>query len=153
METRGNEGNTKCGTESINILSPGSLCCLTENLIGRNISGELCAVAYEYWLITRRYSRWNGSFSKMYKLYSNESDHCKNITWLAFAKGPHLNQSERQLISSNNDEYNYWWQQILNGQYIKMSVNGASMIFDFVSEVIETWFGSCYAEPPYWQPL
>jgi len=58
------------------------------------------------------------------------------ITLLGFATGPSLNQAERQLIRSNQDEYNYRRQQMMNGEYIKMSVNGASTIFGLVSTVI-----------------
>jgi len=55
---------------------------------------------------------------------------------LGFATGPSLNQAEKQPIKSNQDEYNYRRQQMLNGQYIKMSVNGASTICGLVSTVI-----------------
>jgi len=34
---------------------------------------------------------------------------------------------------------------MLNGQYMKMSVNGASMICSFVSMVFEQQFGRCDA--------
>ena len=59
-----------------------------------------------------------------------------NGTALGFATGPSLNLSERQPISSNHDESNYQWQQILNGQYSKMSFNGASTIGGLLSTVI-----------------
>jgi len=58
------------------------------------------------------------------------------ITPLGFATGLSLNQAERQLIKSNQDENNYGRQQMLNGQYIKISVNGASTISGLVSTVI-----------------
>jgi len=58
------------------------------------------------------------------------------ITQLGFATGPRLNQAERQSIKSNQDEYNYRRQQMLNGQFIKMSVNGALTISGLVSTVI-----------------
>jgi hypothetical protein len=57
------------------------------------------------------------------------------ITPLGCATGPSLNQAERQLIKSNQDENNYRQQQMLNGQYNKMSVNGASTICGLVSAV------------------
>jgi len=72
---------------------------------------------------------------------------------LGFAKGPSLVQSEKHPISSNHYEYNYQWQQMLNGQYIEMRLNRALRIFGHLSEVIEKWFGCCYALPTYWQPL
>jgi len=39
------------------------------------------------------------------------------ITPFGFGTGPRLNQAERQPIKSNQDENNYGWQQMLNGQY------------------------------------
>jgi hypothetical protein len=50
------------------------------------------------------------------------------ITQLGFAKGPSLNQADRLLMKSNQDENTSGRQQMFNGQYIKMSVNGASTI-------------------------
>jgi hypothetical protein len=47
-----------------------------------------------------------------------------------------LNQAESQPVQSNQDENNYGRQQMMNGQYIKMSVNGASTICGLVSTVI-----------------
>jgi len=55
---------------------------------------------------------------------------------LGSATGPSLNQAERQPVKSNQDENTYQWQQMLNGQYIKMSINGASTICGLVSTVI-----------------
>jgi hypothetical protein len=52
---------------------------------------------------------------------------------LGFATGPSPNQAVKQPIKSNQNENNYRWQQMLNGQYIKMSVNGASTICGPVS--------------------
>jgi len=48
---------------------------------------------------------------------------------LGFATGLSLHQAEQQPIKSNQDEINYRQQQMLNGQYIKMSVNRASTTF------------------------
>jgi len=56
---------------------------------------------------------------------------------LGFATGPSLNPAERQPIKSNQDENNYQRQQMMNGQYIKMSVNGSSTICGLVSTVIQ----------------
>jgi len=58
------------------------------------------------------------------------------IMLLGFATGPSLNQAERQSIKSNQDEYNYRPLQMLNGQYIEMSVNEASTICGLVCTVI-----------------
>jgi len=44
---------------------------------------------------------------------------------LGFATGLRLNQAESQPVQSNHDENDYGQQQMLNGQYIEMSVNGA----------------------------
>jgi len=55
---------------------------------------------------------------------------------LGFATGLSLNQAENQPVQSNQDENNYGRQQMMNGQYIKMSVNGASTICGPVSRVI-----------------
>jgi len=55
-----------------------------------------------------------------------ESEQCKIIMPLGFATGPSLNHAERKLIKSIQDENNYRRQQMMNGQYIKLSVNGAS---------------------------
>jgi hypothetical protein len=49
------------------------------------------------------------------------------ITPLGFATGLSLNQAERQPIKSNQDQNTYGWQQMINGQYITISINGASM--------------------------
>jgi hypothetical protein len=65
-----------------------------------------------------------------------ESEQCKIITPLGFATGLSLNQAESQPVQSNQDEHNYGRQQMLNGQYIKMSVNGASTMCGLVSTVI-----------------
>jgi hypothetical protein len=58
------------------------------------------------------------------------------MTPLGFATGLSLNQAESQPAQSNQDENNYGRQQMMNGQYIKMSVNGASTICGHVSTVI-----------------
>jgi hypothetical protein len=58
------------------------------------------------------------------------------MTPLGFATGLSLNQAESQPVQSNQDENNYGRQQMMNGQYIKMSVNGASTICGHVSTVI-----------------
>jgi len=58
------------------------------------------------------------------------------MTPLGFATGLILNQAESQLVQSNQDENNDGRQQMMNGQYIKMSVNGASTICGLVSTVI-----------------
>jgi hypothetical protein len=55
---------------------------------------------------------------------------------LGIATGLSLNQAASQLVQSNQDENNYGWQQMMNGQYIKMSVNGASTICGLVRPVI-----------------
>jgi hypothetical protein len=56
---------------------------------------------------------------------------------LGFATGPSFNPSEQQPISSKNDENSYQWRLLLKGQYLMMSVNGASTICGFVCTVIE----------------
>jgi hypothetical protein len=58
------------------------------------------------------------------------------MTPLGFATGLSLNQAESQPVQSNQDENNYGRQQMMNGQYIKMSVNGVSTICGLVSTVI-----------------
>jgi len=58
------------------------------------------------------------------------------MTPLGFATGLSLNQAESQPVQSNQDENNSGWQQMMIGQYIKMSVNGASTICGLVSTVI-----------------
>jgi hypothetical protein len=55
---------------------------------------------------------------------------------LGFATGPSLNHAERQTVESNQDAHNYRRQQLLNGQYVKMSVPGASTICGLVNPVI-----------------
>jgi hypothetical protein len=55
---------------------------------------------------------------------------------LGFATGLSLNQAESQPVQSNQDENNYGQQQMMNGEYIKMSVNGVSTICGLVSMVI-----------------
>jgi hypothetical protein len=63
----------------------------------------------------------------------------------SFGKGPSLNEVERQLKKSNPDEYNYGRQQMLNGQYIKMRINGVSTICGNVSTLNHQCLGLCYA--------
>jgi hypothetical protein len=58
------------------------------------------------------------------------------ITPLGFATGLSFIEAESQSVKSNRDENKYEQQQRLNGQYIKMSVNGASTICGLVSMVI-----------------
>jgi len=58
-----------------------------------------------------------------------------NITPLGFAAEWSLNWIERQPMRSTHDENNYWRQQELKTQYIKMSVNGVSTICGLVSMV------------------
>jgi hypothetical protein len=58
------------------------------------------------------------------------------MTPLGFATGLSLIQAESQPVQSNQDENNYGRQQMMNGQYIKISVNGASTICGLVSTVI-----------------
>jgi hypothetical protein len=58
------------------------------------------------------------------------------MTPLGFATGLSLNQAESQPVQSNQDENNYGRQQMMNGQYIKVSVNGASTICGLVTTVI-----------------
>jgi len=82
------------------------------------------------------YSRCNESFGMIHHFYSCESEQCKILKPLGFATGPSLNQAARQPVKSNQDENNYRRQQMLNGQYIKMSVNGASTICGLVNMVI-----------------
>jgi hypothetical protein len=69
------------------------------------------------------------------------SEQCKNVTALSFATGPSLNLAERLPLSSNHDENYGQWQQMLNGQYRKMSINGASKIWGHVSSQIEQYMG------------
>jgi len=58
------------------------------------------------------------------------------MTPLGFATGLSLNQAESQPVQSNQDENNYGRQQMMNGQYIKMTINGASTICGLESTVI-----------------
>jgi len=58
------------------------------------------------------------------------------ITPLGFATGPSLNQVESLPLKSNQDESLYGRQQMFKGQYIKISVNGASTICGHVNMVI-----------------
>ena len=99
------------------------------------------------------YSRCNEVFGKINKFTSCESKPCKNVTALGFVMRPSLNLPARLPVCSNHDENYYRWQQMLNGQYIKMSVNGVSTICGFISTVIKQKFGCCDAQWIYWQPL
>jgi hypothetical protein len=81
-------------------------------------------------------SRCNESFGMIHHFYSGESEQCKIMTPLGFATGLSLNQAECQPVESNQDENNDGRQQMLNGQYIKMTVNGGSRICGLVSTVI-----------------
>jgi len=101
------------------------------------------------------YCRRNEAFDKIDKFLSCERKQCKNVTALRFATGPRLNLSERLPLSSNLDEHYCRWQQMLNGPYIKLSVNRASMICGCISMIIKQWLvsathnhciGSCYRQ-------
>ena len=83
------------------------------------------------------YCRHNKAFGKKHKFKSCVSEQCNNVTALCFATGPSLNLAERLPISSNHDANYCRWQQMLNGQYSKMSVNRASKICGHVSMVIK----------------
>jgi len=104
-------------------------------------------VHHSLWLsVDEQLYRWrNESFGQKQNILSCEQEQWKNVTSLVFATGPSLNLSERLPISSNHDENYCWWQQMLNEQYIQMSVNGASTIGGFVSTVAKQYFGRCYA--------
>jgi len=82
------------------------------------------------------YSRRNESFGIIHHSLSCESEQRKIIMPLGFATRPSLNHAVRQPIKSNQDENNYERQQMMNGQFIRMSVNGASTICGLVSTVI-----------------
>jgi hypothetical protein len=62
---------------------------------------------------------------------------------LGFATGLSVNQAEQQPIDSNQDDNNYWQQQMMNGQYNTMCVNRVSTICGLVSTVIHQRLG-CY---------
>jgi len=66
-----------------------------------------------------------------------ESEQCKDVTALSFATGPSLNLSEREPISPEHDENYYQWQKMFNGQYIEMSIIGASTICGLVTMAIK----------------
>jgi len=83
------------------------------------------------------HSRRNDAFGKIHGFQSCESEQCKNVTVLGFAPRPRLNLSEGLPMSSNHDENFYQWQHMFNGQYITMSVNGASKICGCESTVIK----------------
>jgi hypothetical protein len=89
------------------------------------------------------YSRSNAGFGKTHKFYSCVSEQCNNITALGFATGLSVNLAKRVPISSNRDENYCQWQQMLNGQYSQMSVNGASTLCGHVSTAIKQCFGRC----------
>jgi len=91
------------------------------------------------------YSRGNEAFGKIHKFWLCECGRCKNVTALGFLTRLSLDLAERLPICSNHDESYYRWQQMLNGQYIKMSVNGASTMCGLVSTVITQHFGRCDA--------
>jgi hypothetical protein len=61
------------------------------------------------------------------------SEQCKIITPLGFATGLRLNHAEYQPIKSNQEEINCQQLQMLNGQYIQLSVNRASTTFGLAS--------------------
>jgi len=65
----------------------------------------------------------NEAFGKIHKFESCESEQCKNVTALGFATAPSLDLPERLQIYSNHDETYYRWQQMLNGEYIIISIN------------------------------
>jgi len=82
------------------------------------------------------YSPRNEALGRTYHLSSCESEQRKNVIALGFATGQSLNLAERHPVGSNHDENYYRLQQMLNGQYIKMRVNGASTICSLASTVI-----------------
>jgi len=68
------------------------------------------------------YRRRNEAFGKIHRFLSCQSEEWKNVTALRFATWPHLNRSQRQQISSNHHESHSGWQQMLNWQFIKITV-------------------------------
>jgi len=73
----------------------------------------------------------------MHRFQLCESEQYKNVIALGFATGPSLNRSERLPISLNHNDNLYRWQQMLNNQYSKLSVNRASTICGYVSTAIK----------------
>jgi len=126
--------------------------CFTSFFMYHELEFEL--VIYQWRMVSsslsisvdkQMYSRHDEAFGKIYNFQSCECEQCKNVTALGFVTRPSLNQAERLPICSNHDENYYRWQQMLNGQYIKMSVNGTSMICRFVSTAIKQQFDRCDA--------
>jgi len=107
--------------------------------------GQMVSSSLSISVDKKMYSRHNKAFGKIHKFWLCESEQCKNVTALGFVTRPSLNLAERLPICSNHDENYYRWQQMLNGQYIKMCINGASTICGFVSTVIKQQFGRCDA--------
>jgi hypothetical protein len=87
------------------------------------------------------YWRRNEASSNKQKFHSCVSEQCKNVSVLSCATGPSLNLEERVPISSNHHENYGRWQQMLNAQSSKMTVNGASKIGDHNNTVIKQYFG------------
>jgi len=82
------------------------------------------------------FSRHNDSFGMRLHIQWCESEQCKIMTPLGIATGLSRNQAESEPVQSHQEENNYGRQQMMNGQYIKMSVNGESTICGLVSTVI-----------------
>ena len=122
------------------MFSPGCLCCLTENFHLKKYYGKILSSCIRILVTKQECSGPNESLGKMHKLWHNVINQCKTICGLSIAKRPSLNLSLRQPINGSNDESNYWWQQILSRQFIKMSVNRASMAFDLERLTFEKWF-------------
>jgi hypothetical protein len=69
----------------------------------------------------------------------------KNVPAFSFATVQSLNLPDRQAIRSNHHANNYRCQQMMNCQYITMSVNGAGSICGVESPVIELLLSRRYA--------
>jgi len=118
METRSNTGSKRSRKESVNIFSPGSICCLTEILTWSNIMSEYWAVACGYLFINRcivgemNHSAIFVNFGRM------RETHARILLDSALPKGwvslwQKVNQYVKIIIHTIMDGSRYWPDNIL----------------------------------------
>jgi hypothetical protein len=114
----------KCRVEYVNI-SPASFCRLTQWVGWSYIIGRVRAVACDYRFINRYIADTMNLLAKYINFCHVRAKRAKNVPAFSFVTVQSLNLPDRQAISSNHHANNYRCQQMMNCQYITMSVNGA----------------------------
>jgi len=86
LKRRGLRETKQSRTECVNVFSAGFLCCLTENVIERNIMGYYRTVACEQWLINRSIAGKMNDFARCINFNRMRVSSARLLLGLALAK-------------------------------------------------------------------